>query len=74
MTDQEEIEQFTSIEETAAKNRGSQLLVILSVLVLAVGGVLSIVGNGIGFVLLIGGFVALFLVTAWSLRHWEWDR
>jgi hypothetical protein len=68
-----EPEPFTSIEQTQTKNRGSQLLVIAAILVTIFGGLLTIAGSqGVGLVLLVGGFVSLIASALWAIRNWDW--
>jgi Flp pilus assembly protein TadB len=68
-------EQFTSIEQTQPKHRGSQFLILVSVLVI-VGGLLLAVAVDLVFGLLVAvvGFAALIALTAWAIRNWDWER
>ena len=70
--DRNEIEAFTSIDQKASKNRRSQVLVVVSVVLVVAGGLLAITGRWYGFVLLIGGFAALFGLLVWSLKNWDY--
>ena len=69
-----ESEEFTSIEETQPKHRGSQLLMIAAILLVILGAIWSIDGQWIGFVLLGGGIAALIALMLWAVKNWEWDR
>ncbi|HEU5216492.1 MAG TPA: hypothetical protein VFU30_13240 [Gaiellaceae bacterium] len=69
--DKSELEAFTSIDQKASKNRRSQLLVVGAVILVVAGGFLAITGRWYGFVLLIGGFAALFGLLAWGLKNWD---
>ena len=66
-----ESEQFTPMERKRPKNRGSQLVVIASLLVTVLGALLAIDGQWFGFVVLAVGLVALIAAMAWSVRHWD---
>jgi uncharacterized membrane protein len=70
--DKSELEAFTSIEQTQSKRRTSQVLVVVSVLLVVAGGLLAIAGRWFGFVLLGGGFAALFGLLVWSLKNWDY--
>jgi len=65
-------ESFKRDSRRLPKNRGSQLLVIVAILVIVVGAGLSIGGSWIGFVVLAGGFAALIALTVWAVRTWDW--
>jgi hypothetical protein len=64
-------EQFTSMEQKRPKNRGSQLLVIVSLLVTVLGALLAVDGRWFGFVVLAAGLLTLIAGMAWSVRHWD---
>jgi len=66
-----ESEEFTPMEQKRAKNRGSQLLVIASLLVTVLGALLAVDGRWFGFVVLAAGLVALIAGLAWSVKHWD---
>jgi Flp pilus assembly protein TadB len=70
--DKSEIEAFTSVEQKQEKHRGSQLLVVVAVLLVVAGGLLAISGRWYGFALLIGGFAGLFGLLVWSLKNWDY--
>ena len=70
--DRSELEAFTSIDQRASKHRRSQLLVVGAIIFVVAGGLLAITGRWYGFVLLIGGFAALFGLLVWSLRNWDY--
>ena len=57
--DKTELEEFTSIDQKASKNRRSQLLVVGAAILVVAGGLLAIAGRWYGFVLLAVGFAAL---------------
>jgi hypothetical protein len=65
-------ESFTSIEEKKPRNRGSQLLLVLALLVTVVGGLMAIAFGWIGLVVLALGFVSLIALTAWSIKNWDY--
>lgn len=70
--DESELAAFTSIDQKASKNRRSQVLVVVSVLLVVAGGLLAVAGRWYGFVLLIGGFAALVGLLVWSLKNWDY--
>jgi hypothetical protein len=67
-----ESEPFTSIEEKKPKNRGSQLLLVLALLVCVVGGLLAMAFGWVGLVVLALGFVSLIALAAWSIKNWDY--
>ena len=68
-------EPFTSIEQTQPKHRGSQLLVLVSVLVIVFGLLLAIAVDLVfGLFLAVAGFASLIALTAWAIRNWDWER
>jgi hypothetical protein len=65
-------EPFTSIEQTKPKNRGTQLLLILAMLVTGFGGVLAYGGSIVGFVILVIGLLSLVGIFIWALKNWDY--
>jgi hypothetical protein len=54
------------------KNRGSQLLFVLAMLVTGFGGVLSYGGSIVGFVILPVGLLSLIGTFVWALKNWDY--
>jgi len=68
-------EPFISIEQTQPKRRGSQLLILASVLVIVFGLLLAVAVDLVfGLLLAVVGFAALIALTAWAIRNWDWER
>jgi len=54
------------------KNRGTQLIFILAMLVTGFGGVLSYGGSIVGFIIFIVGLLSLIGVFIWALKNWNY--
>lgn len=53
------------------KNRGSQVLICLALLLTGVGAVLSAGGSVVGFVLLPIGVIGLIAGAGWAIKNWD---
>jgi hypothetical protein len=60
------------VKQKEGKNRGTQLLFLLAMLVTGFGGVLSYGGSIVGYLILLTGLLSLTAIFIWALRNWDY--
>lgn len=63
---------MANVLEQKNKNRGSQILIVVALLVVGFAAVLSAGGSVFGYVLLPIGIIALILGFRWALKNWDY--
>jgi hypothetical protein len=60
------------VKQKEEKNRGTQLLFVLAMLVTGLGGVLSSGGSIVGYLILLIGLLSLTAIFISALRNWDY--
>ena len=60
------------VKQQEQKNRSSQLLFVLAMLVTGFGAVLSYGGSIVGYAIFVIGLMSLISICVWALKSWNY--